>query len=150
LPFDLNGDGDVDLVMAWTKRTPFYKGRSIQFLVNNGDGTFRDDTSERLPQTDNFDQLVYDLVAGDLNDDGATDIAFDLGATFADPSHSLVPVFLVNHANTFTVLPTATFAEPPYGQLRLIDTDGDGRTEVVSAWASPSGDELFAVSARSS
>lgn len=150
-PFDLNGDDDADLLVGWTKGTPFYKGRWIQALVNNGDGTFRDETQLRLPQTDNADQWVYDLVTGDLNGDSVLDVGLDLGPTFADPAHSLSPVFFLNRGHgTFQSLPAGAFAEPPFGQFRLVDIDGDRRTDVVSAWAAPSGVETFTVSSRTS
>lgn len=149
-PFDLNGDDSTDLLLGWTKRAPFYKGRWIQALVNNGDGTFRDETQRRLPQTDNADQWVYDIVGGDLNGDRSLDVGLDLGPTFADPAHSSTPVFLLNRGDgSFAALPAGAFADPPpFGQFRLIDSDRDGRTDVVSAWAAPSGVETFAVSAR--
>lgn len=150
-PFNLNGDDDVDLLLGWTKATPFYKGRWIQALVNNGDGTFRDETQRRLPQTDNADQWVYDLVPGDLDGDGALDLGLDLGPTFADPAHSLSPVFLLSRGGgSFETLPPSAFADSPFGQFRLVDSDGDGRTDVVSAWADPSGFETLAVSSRTS
>ncbi|MEY2432722.1 MAG: hypothetical protein QOC92_2447, partial [Acidimicrobiaceae bacterium] len=150
-PFDLDGDDDVDLLLSWTKGTPFYKGRWIQALVNNGNGTFRDETQRRLPQTTNADQWVYDLVPGDLNGDSFVDVGLDLGPTFADPAHSLSPVFFLNRGDgTFEPLPASAFADPPFGQFRLVDSDGDGRTDVVSAWAAPSGVETFAVSTRTS
>jgi hypothetical protein len=150
-PIDLNGDDDVDLLVGWTKGTPFYKGRWIQALVNDGNGTFRDETERRLPQMTNDDQWVYDLVAGDLNGDDFVDVGFDLGPTFADPAHSLPPVFFLNRGDgTFEPLPSDAFADPPFGQFRLVDIDDDGRTDVVSAWAAPSGVETFAVSSRTS
>jgi hypothetical protein len=90
-------------------------------------------------------------VAGDLNGDDFVDLGFDLGPTFADPAHSLPPVFFLNRGDgTFEPLPSDAFADPPFGQFRLVDIDDDGRTDVVSAWAAPSGVETFAVSSRTS
>jgi FG-GAP-like repeat len=46
---DINGDGRTDLVLAATKGDPFYEGAWLQVAIGNGDGTFRDETSTRLP-----------------------------------------------------------------------------------------------------
>lgn len=52
---DVNRDGHPDLVVSYTKGNPFYVGRWIQVLINNGNGTFQDQTASRLPQSDNSD-----------------------------------------------------------------------------------------------
>lgn len=46
---DLNGDGHADLIIANTQTNPFGGGH-IQILINNGDGTFRDETDARITQ----------------------------------------------------------------------------------------------------
>ena len=43
--FDFDGDGYIDIVMATTRRDPYYKGRMIQFFKNNGGTSFTDMTS---------------------------------------------------------------------------------------------------------
>lgn len=43
---DMNADGYQDLLMVYT--TGDYVGRYVQFLVNNGDGTFSDETEKRF------------------------------------------------------------------------------------------------------
>ena len=146
-PFDLNGDDDIDLLLAWTKRTPFYKGRWIQALVGNGDGTFSDETPQRLRQTANDDQWIYDLVVADLDGDDSVDFGLDLGPTFAHPASSPAPLFFLNRGDgTFASVPSRSFPEPPFGQFRLVDINGDERTDVVSAWADPTGVEIVSVS----
>ncbi len=71
---DLNHDGHMDLLLAFTKGVPFYKGRWIQVLINNGNGTFRDETNQRLPQADNLDDWIMFLHPVDLDGDGTLDI----------------------------------------------------------------------------
>jgi len=43
--FDFDGDGYIDIVLATTRRDPYYKGRMIQFFKNNGGTSFTDMTS---------------------------------------------------------------------------------------------------------
>ena len=144
---DLDDDGHRDLVVAWTKGTPFYEGRWVQTLVNNGDGTFRDETASRLPQRDNSEQWVYEIVPADLDGDGLVDLGLDLGPTFADPTRALSPLFFLNRGDgTYTGLPDGAFEDAPFGQFRVLDADADGRADIVSAWAMPSGTEIYAAS----
>lgn len=39
---DINNDGLIDIIIAETRREPYYVGRHIQILVNRGDGNFAD------------------------------------------------------------------------------------------------------------
>jgi hypothetical protein len=83
-PIDLNGDGHLDLVTAATSApVPLlgcysvgYVGRIVQILINNGDGSFHDETAARLPQDTHLQSLDYikNLTIADLNGDGAPDI----------------------------------------------------------------------------
>ena len=135
-PMELDGDGRTDLVLAFTKVDPFYRGRWLQLLVNDGDGTFTDQTAARLPQADNLDDWAYAIQVGDLDGDGDVDIAVDLGSTFCCPRAAPVPpVYLNDGAGRFTLLPASSFADPPpHAQLVLVDVDGDARLDIVSGW----------------
>ncbi len=73
-PADLNGDGYQDLLIAYTKGDPWYVGRYVQVLINNQDGTFRDETGTRLPQPDNNDPFIYQLQSMDIDRDQDMDL----------------------------------------------------------------------------
>ncbi len=100
---DLNGDNRPDLLITWMKAgvSGFY-GNWIQVLIGNGDGTFRDETTSRLPQTDNDGDLMPGVKLIDLNRDGALDIATQL-------------------------LPHANVGE----EYTFADIDGDGGHDIV-------------------
>jgi len=136
-PIDLNGDGHIDLVMAYTRGTPFYTGRWIQLLVNNGDGTFRDDTAARLPQAIDAPQWPDALRIADLNGDGKPDIAVALDAFGAGDA---APVYLNRGDGTFTPLRVDS-----YNELDITDVNGDGRPDIVSATATPGSPDTYAV-----
>jgi len=71
-PAYIDGDAHVDLFLAYTRYD--YWGRYIQVCINRGDGTFRDETALRLPQVDNYDPWVFDLLLRDMDLDGDQDL----------------------------------------------------------------------------
>jgi hypothetical protein len=124
---DLNGDGFADLVVSYTKNVPFYQGRWIQILINNGDGTFRDETATRLPQTDNNDDWIKFLEFRDLNGDGYLDLA----SRFVEGT-SNSPLFFLNDGNgVFTPLPPG-FGNIPNNLYLFLDADGDGGRDIFT------------------
>jgi FG-GAP-like repeat len=126
---DLNGDSHLDLLIAYTKNNPFYKGRWIQVLINNGDGTFRDETSTRLPQTDNLDEWPYAIQVADLNGDGKPDIAVSL---YWYPPES-PPIYLNSGDGTFAALPRDAFKSQPPAMFTLLDANNDGLPDIFGA-----------------
>jgi hypothetical protein len=133
-PVELNGDSHIDLLLGYTKAS--YQGRWIQVVINNGDGTFRDETAARLPQSDNNLDWPYNIDLADLNSDGAPDFGIDMGANFccATPRRAVPPFYLNRGDGTFEPMPSSAFAQDPYGQFRLIDVNGDGLLDVFGAW----------------
>ena len=108
-PVDLNGDGHVDLILASTSApvplvdcySTGYLGRIVQILINNGDGTFRDETASRLPQDPHLQSLDYikNLTIADINGDGAPDIFTE---TVIPPGgDSIADVVYLNNGNGF-------------------------------------------------
>jgi hypothetical protein len=71
-PAYIDGDAKIDLFLAYTRYD--YRGRHIQVCTNRGDGTFRDETAERLSQADNFSPHIFDLLLRDMDLDGDQDL----------------------------------------------------------------------------
>jgi hypothetical protein len=73
---DLNGDRHIDLVISATQGNPFYTGQWLQVLINNGDGTFRDETAKRLPgqlKSNGQHWIAFPRLV-DVNGDGHLDL----------------------------------------------------------------------------
>jgi FG-GAP-like repeat len=125
---DLNRDGKPDLLFAYTKMEPYGAGRWIQILINNGDGTFRDETSARLPQSDSNEptEIKY-LQLVDLNGDGAKDIFGQLVEGAKDPP----PVYLNDGRGSFRSLPTG-YGRTVDNVFTVIDARGSGARDLFT------------------
>lgn len=126
---DVNGDGYQDLFIAFTKWGYAGEGvgRYIQVLINNQDGTFRDETSTRLPQSDNNDPYIFRVHLLDLDMDGHLDIA-------AGHQGGQGPLFYLNNGNgTFRPLPNV-FNIGTDNLFTFLDIDLDGYLDVLWSW----------------
>lgn len=123
---DLDGDGDLDLVLANVGWNPAMDARN-RVLLNDGSGVFIDHT-DRTPPNDGF---TLDADCVDLDGDGDVDIV--LGNSQKGPP---VQVWLNDGAAGFT---DATTAWVPSLKLthaidvEVVDLDGDGRWEIYIA-----------------
>jgi FG-GAP-like repeat len=134
-PAELNGDDQIDLLAAFTQQDPFYVGRWIQVLINNGDGTFRDETSTRLPQSDNSLGWPYSIYVTDLNRDKKLDIEVS-----AFSNLQATPSFYLNKGGgTFAPLAPAAFGSQPAPMFGLLDANRDGRVDAFTAVPSTGG-----------
>jgi hypothetical protein len=132
-PIDLNNDGHLDLLVGYTKNHPFYVGRWIQVLINNGAGMFRDETSTRLPQNDNSSSWPYRIQVVDLNGDGKPDI----GVSLFGYQNETPPFYLNKGDGTFASMPARAFKTDPLAMFTFLDANRDGRVDILST--SPSG-----------
>ncbi|MFN7221689.1 MAG: FG-GAP repeat domain-containing protein, partial [Burkholderiales bacterium] len=127
---DINGDGYSDLVFIGTGRTPFYGGRFIQTLVNQGDGTFRDESAQRLlgaysSATGPWNKEIRFV---DLNGDGHLD--FYLLMFVHTTREPVDMVWLNDGSGRFTPF-RSTLLQPELGLLEATDLDGDGLLDFV-------------------
>ena len=126
-PTDLTGDGYPDLIFDFTRNS--YVGRMIQVLINNGDGTFRDETSTRFPLSVNSDPAFGRVELIDFDRNGAVDVL----ARPWDPDDPEPLVYLNDGSGSFSAITHDFNIEWLY--FEFLDLDGDGGRDIVVAWA---------------
>jgi len=128
--WDIDYDGYLDLFISYADEN--HDGRYIQVLINNGDGTFRDETPTRLPQVRNVDPWIRFIDLLDLDYDGDVDI---VGQAMAGEGH---PFYLNDGWGYFR-----RWDKPfeIHGHVfALLDLTGDGRRDIVRGWSAGDGE----------
>jgi uncharacterized repeat protein (TIGR01451 family) len=116
VPLDVDGDGDLDIVVASEN------GGMLSLLVNDGQGVF----GGRVDFANVDGDGKYALGAGDMNGDGILDLV--VGTSTDDR----ILVLKGNGDGTFTE--TANIAGGGYGwKLTLGDVNNDGKLDVAQA-----------------
>jgi hypothetical protein len=141
---DVDGDGDLDLVLAngalrtsircgsyigkycaqWAGK---YTGQQNRLYLNDGTGTFTDVTASRIP----VDSMGSTGVAlGDIDSDGDLDITFSNGPRYGAPTAML---YVNDGSGTFAdVTATQTVSGTQgNGDVAFCDIDADGDIDMV-------------------
>jgi hypothetical protein len=122
---DLNGDGNLDLVVFG--KDPLTEDWGYSVLLGNGDGSFQSPVF--YPQDVATGSNFYSIVIADFNNDGKPDIAASLGGGASD-NQSLV-VLLGNGNGTFSS-PTYFF-DGGASSIVSADFNGDGKQDIAAA-----------------
>jgi len=138
---DFDGDGKTDI--AFIGGSPV---TDIYLATSNGDGTFRGGMQPLSGWYFGFPITDYELIQGDFNGDGRTDIAFLAGS----PGQAFV--LLSRGDGTFSASYQNLFGWQ-FGSLKgdwwkviAGDFDGDGKTDIAFIGGSPTTDIYLATS----
>jgi hypothetical protein len=119
----INQDGIPDLIAGFQHQD--FTGRRLQVLIGNGDGTFHDETAQRLPEQDSGQGWPYAIRLADFNGDGKLDFTVDVN----NLEHA--PIYLDNGNGVYQEVPFA-----PAAQLfAIVDANGDRHPDIFSTAA---------------
>jgi hypothetical protein len=130
--FDINQDGRPDLLAGFQRAD--FTGRRIQVLIGAGDGSFRDETAQRLPAQDEGQGWPYAIRLADVNGDGASD--FGISVYQAPSEHG--PLYLNDGSGVFHPVPLPAASQA----FLFLDANRDGHPDLFDASAGgPGGQE---------
>ncbi|MCA3017964.1 MAG: VCBS repeat-containing protein [Rhodocyclaceae bacterium] len=131
---DVNGDGRIDLIICGTQGEPGYVGRFLQILINNGDGTFRDESSTRLIGSSSKSTGAWNrfIRLADLNGDGALDIVLNINQGYSGESVDMI--WLNDGRGRYTGISSTVLADR-LADVEVIDVDEDGCPDLVEVTA---------------
>jgi hypothetical protein len=150
---DINHDGLGDIVLAETRAEPYYLGRSLQILINDGKGNFRDETAARINNAvRDQGQGEGELTILDIDHDGDLDLFESTDKRFIAANQELVTTGIGINDGTghFTWMPLETlpfvkqhqiagneskkqfFDDDPVPRLFPVQLDGPNGVDYVS------------------
>lgn len=139
---DVNGDGRLDLIVAQTQNEPFYVGRGVQVLLNNGQGGFADATTTYIahPVTLTGPWVQY-LRVTDLNGDGIPD--FYAQGVIGPTSGPVVIAWVSEGAGQYREVDSSVLNGGNTNFLAFVDVNGDGLPDLVSLWTDSAGNIAY-------
>lgn len=112
---DIDNDGDPDLVVA-------IEVQANKILINDGSGSFSDESSSRLP-AQNYD--TQDVTVADLNSNGNLDLFF------VSNQNQTNELYINNGTGNFSDLSNRIPVTGNSTSVEAQDIDGDGSTDIL-------------------
>jgi hypothetical protein len=97
--YDVNNDGKPDIVFSITRANPYYIGRTLQVIINKGNGVFVDETDQHVVTPAYLDRAWGEgsLYVVDVNGDGVLDIVHSGSSPFNETQPHSLTVYLNAH-----------------------------------------------------
>ena len=131
---DIDADGDMDIISY--DRYGSFVGSYFSVFINNADGTFSDETEQRLPGQ-SFEATQANIPNAqlvDLDSDGHLDFiakAFDFGA---DPDGNAFVLWIYLNDGSGNLVEQEQNNYPEFRpSFAVLDTNGDGLNDIVSS-----------------
>ena len=153
---DVTGDGRNDIVFGITRALPYYQGRRLQVLVNQGNGSFVDETPTRVFAPAALDTAwgQGQLEVADMNGDGIVDIVHTGGVVTQPTEPAAMTVYLGGNDGVLRAMDSAAFpwiqpwqlagyegTRPNFFRAQSIsfpvDLDGRGHLDFISTVTTP-------------
>jgi hypothetical protein len=127
---DLNGDGNLDLIVANEEQSKSDSQGSISVMLGKGNGKFRAPVNYS-----SGGESAYSVVVADVNGDGKPDLVVANGCLASDCSTGSVGVLLGKGDGTFKKVVTyRSGAASVYGsEVAVGDLNGDGKLDLAVA-----------------
>ncbi len=135
-PDDVNRDGRSDLFVVTQASNSASGGFGLQILMNQGDGTYRDETTTRLPTFTprSAGPFCAFVRFADFNGDGWEDFYCDTNSW-----NESDPRVWLNRANGtwVPVQPGSMPQQSTSNQMHAVDFEGDGRSDLLRVGFGP-------------
>jgi len=127
---DVNGDGNLDLIVANEEQSKTDPEGSISVMLGRGDGTFH-----AAVNYSSGGESAYSIVVADVNGDGKLDLVVANGCFGSDCSTGSVGVLLGKGDGTFkkAVIYRSGAASVFGSQVAVGDLNGDGKLDLAVA-----------------
>jgi hypothetical protein len=156
---DFDNDGDLDLILATTRDTPYYVGHGIQLLRNDDGNQFVDVTNSKVDNQSLFDQRhgEGELIIKDFNNDNTMDIIHII-ANYGYPNPPGIQVYINNNGffniyNTQNNIPSTAWNQlEGYGQFEAnpiikralpVNINNDGKLDFISIVREVGSDQII-------
>ncbi len=142
-PLDIDGDGDLDLVLGQTDAFAS-RDNGVRVLLNDGTGFFSNVAYSPTvdpngqPNQDNQSNFAYTsgVLAGDYNNDGVTDLVAYTGGvgSFGSADFNSVSVLLGTRPGEFAAVRTFGAVEEVAGDIEVVPADfnNDGISDLLT------------------
>ena len=156
---DFDNDGDLDLILATTRDTPYYVGHGIQLLRNDDGNQFVDVTNSKVDNQSLFDQRhgEGELIIKDFNNDNTMDIIHII-ANYGYPNPPGIQVYINNNGffniyDTQNNIPSTAWNQlEGYGQFEAnpiikralpVNINNDGKLDFISIVREVGSDQII-------